>query len=471
MSLRALRAPGWLAALALAGCGRCSPPPPDARDAAPAPMQAPSLLPPARPWTFREVRGRPLVAAPIGCAPRAPTMQAAVPPTTGFVAERGSPATLLVADAVDDGARLAGASAMRFDESGALAEQRPLPWIAPATVPRLGRTEGGGWIATIAEQAEAGAWRAGLWRDGAVELIGEGDRFEAVDLRCARGRCALLTPRLGAVALPGAEVWLGAADAPLAAWRRVVIEGTEAESDAHPLVIAGLEGLGAQGALTPGARPGAPDVIDGLAAPDAGRTDTGPIGAGQADAGSAPAPAPGGAAPAPGGAPLVALVEKGDCAFFRVGGAAAQPAGRVQAPHGVLDALAVPGPLAMVHGTPIDDRGCVPPEAGGAEAVVRFARPGAAPPAELRTPAPPLRGALRRLTRGALATWLAPLGCGAARRVVYAVRLDEAGAPAAGAIPVADADRYAVASDGDDVDLWLQQGESVTWMRLRCGAH
>jgi hypothetical protein len=54
------------------------------------------------------------------------------------------------------------------------------------------------------------------------------------------------------------------------------------------------------------------------------------------------------------------------------------------------------------------------------------------------------------------------------RRVVYAVRLDEAGKPAGPVIPVADADRYAVASAGDDVDLWLQQGDAVLWARLVC---
>ena len=133
----------------------------------------------------------------------------------------------------------------------------------------------------------------------------------------------------------------------------------------------------------------------------------------------------------------------------------------------MLDVLALPGATAMVHGTPIDDRGCVPAEAGGADAVVRFAQTGGS--AEVRTPAPPLRGTLRRLSRGALATWLAPLGCGAERRVVYAVALDAAGQPAGAVIPVGDADRYAVASEGDDVDLWLQHGEAVTWVRLRCG--
>lgn len=424
------RALGSLTLLALSSCGPCAPAPPEPADAdSPAPLEAPVPLPTARPWVFRELRGRPTVAAPLGCAPRAPTMQAEVPSTTGFVAEHGSLATLVVADATAGGAQLTGVGAMRFDAAGALAEQRPIPWLTPTTAPRLGRAAGGGWIATIAEQAEAGAWSVELWRDGAIEPVGEGDHFEAVDLGCAGGRCALLTPRLGPVARPGAEVRIGAAEAPIAGWQRVVIEPAEADSEAYPLAIAGLEGAAAaQGAAGAATKPGA-----------------GPAGSG----------------------PLVALVEKGEILFFRVEGAGAQEAGRIAATHGVLDVLAFPEVTAMVHGTPIDERGCVPPEAGGADAVVRFARTGEA--AELRTPAPPLRGALRRLARGALATWIAPLGCGAQRRVVYAVVLDPAGKLAGEVIPVGDAERYAVASEGDDVDLWLQQAEAVTWVRLRCG--
>jgi hypothetical protein len=165
---------------------------------------------------------------------------------------------------------------------------------------------------------------------------------------------------------------------------------------------------------------------------------------------------------------VVALAEKGDCVFFRIDATGAREGDRIPAPHGVLDVLAAPGATAMLHGLPMNEQGCVAREAGGAEAVVRFAQ--AAGAAEVKAPAPPLRGALRRLSRGALATWIAPLGCGAERRAVYGVRLDEAGQPAGPVIPVGDAERYAVASRGDDVDLWLQQGTSVTWMRLRCGA-
>ena len=444
-----------MALLAAAGCGPCAPSSPAPPDAGPppAPLAPPDLLPPAKPWAFREVRGLPTVAAPRGCRFRAPTLRAEVPPTTGFLAERGSLGALLVADATDDASRLLGVSAMRFDAAGAVAEQRPLPWLTPAAAPRLARTAAGGWLATFGDRGGAGAQRLGLWREGATELVGEGDGFEAVDLRCEGGACALLTSRLGRAAMAGAELWLGAADAPIAGWKRAVIEPPEGAAGAHPLAIAGVE-----------------------------------------------PPAQGGAGPA---AAVVALGARGQVLLFRADAAGAQPLGRVDAPHGALDVIALAAPTAMLHATPVDEEGCLrlgqepgggdpevdpeedieavpeedreavreqgalPPAPGVGRARLRFAQGERV--ADVKLAAPPLQGALRRLRQGALATWIAPLACGAERRVVYGVRLDEAGQLAGEVIPVADAERYAVASAGDEVDLWLQREGAVTWARLRCG--
>lgn len=442
--MRGWALPGWislLALLALPACERCAPSSPAPVDSGPPPPpEGPAPLPLARPWTFRELRGRLSIsiAAPEGCRLRAPALRAEVPPSTGFLAERGSLGALVVADASEDASRLVGVSAMRFDAAGTTVEQRPIPWLSPAAAPRLGRTPSGAWAATFGERTEAGAFRLGLWRDGAAEIVGEGDRFEAVDLGCAEGRCALLTPRLGRAAMPGAEVWIGGAEAPVAAFERVVVEPGEPDSDAHPLGIAQID-----------------------AAP-----------AGPSDAGA------GAARPAL----TVALAEGAEVVFVRVEGASTREVGRVPAPHGALDVLGLPEPTAMLHGTAVDDDGCViepgrpeeapPAPAGSAPGVgrarVRFAQGSGG--AEIQVPAPPLRGALRRLGVGALATWIAPLGCKAARRVVYAVRLDAAGKPAGAVIPVADAERYAGASSGDDVDLWLQDGGAVTWARLTCGS-
>jgi hypothetical protein len=358
-------------------------------------------------------------------------MRAGVAPSTGFVAERGTLGALLVADASEDGARLLGASAMRFDAAGAMLDQQPIPWLLPAAAPRLGRTADGRWIAAYAETAGPGASRVGLWRGGAAEIVGQGDGFEPVDLWCEEGRCALLTRRLGRVAMAGAEAWIGAADAPVPAWRRVVIEPPEGDSESHPLGIARLE-------------------VPRDEAPRAG----------DAGADGSPPPAP------PRVELVVAVADKAEVKLFQLDGEAAREIGRLLAPHGALDVLGIPEPTGLLHGTPVDEEGCVPAGTPDAQAKLRFAR--GDDTAEVPAPAPPIRGALRRLGRGALATWITPLGCRMPRRIVYAVRLDEGGKPAGAVIPVADADRYAVASAGDDVDLWLQQGDSVLWVRLGC---
>jgi hypothetical protein len=135
--------------------------------------------------------------------------------------------------------------------------------------------------------------------------------------------------------------------------------------------------------------------------------------------------------------------------------------------------VTLPKAVALAHATPVDDEGC-----GRGQPGVRVVREGAEP-VELPLPAPPSRGVLRRLSRGALAAYLAPVGCRSGRSVLYALRLDEAGAPVGAPVPVGDAASFAVAANGDDVDLWLldppdarpgggADGRSVTWMRATC---
>ncbi|AKT41062.1 hypothetical protein [Chondromyces crocatus] len=393
----------------------------------------------------------PTVAVPRGCRLRGPTLQAQIPGSTGFLGERSALGALLVAEASEDASQLLRVAAVHLGPKGESLDQHPLPWLDPGAPPRFARRVDGSWVATFVESRGQGTTRLGLWRDGEVELVGEGDRFEATDLACSAGTCALLTPRPGRVAMPGAEVWLGAEGDPLRAWKRVALE-LPGVSAITPVALAGVE-----------------------------------------------PPLPGGTAPA---TSLVVLLAQGQLVFFRVDGAqGAREVGRSPAPHGVLDALGLPAPTAMVHGAPVDDEDCArapggpqgdplddespgddardedregtraaggpAPGVGVGRAQLRFIQGDHV--VDVETPAPPLRGALRRLGRGALATWIAPLGCRATRRVVYAVRLDEGGTPADAVIPVADAERYAIASSGNDVDLWLQREGVVTWARLTCG--
>ncbi len=267
----------WIFLSALAGCGRCSSPKVEL-DSGPAPFAITTLPPPVA-WTFAPVRKDVDVVAPESCTTRAPLVRALVALTTRFVAEPRTLGALVVADGADDPPRLTGAAALGLDAAGVTHDPKPTPWLGPSSPPRLGRTAAGLWIGAFARPGEGGASRVGLFRDGAVDLQGEGDAFEAADLGCAGERCALL-----------------------------------------------------------------------------------------------------------------------------------------------------------------------------------------------KTPAPPLGGSLRRLAKGALATWVAPLGCNRPRRVLYAVVLDADGAPVGAPTAVSDASSYAVAASGANVDLWVHHETRVTWMRLQCAA-
>lgn len=426
-----------------------------------------TLLPAPAPLRFALLRGRTGIATPEGCSLRAPIVEAPLAAAARFVGEPRSLGMLIVAEAQGDPPVLAAVSALTLDPAGESRDPKPLPWVEAGSMPPLARIDGardvdagagggpgdagaggGGsrarareeslWMAAIEGYGAGSSSRVELWRGGLVEALGEGDRFHAVDLACDQGRCALLTTRMGKVAAAGADVWVGSPWSPASAWRRVEIIPASGSSSAQPLALAQV---GAQGSA---------DVI-------------------------------------------AALVEKGSAVFFQVsdpGGA--REIARFPAPFGVLDVIAAAAPVAMTFGTAVDENGCTspPPEPDPEEEGDEAEGQGEIPPAppdrgpgahlrfervegggvDVRVPAPPLRGSLRRLSQGSLAVWIAPLGCGLPRHVVYAVTLDATGAPSAQPIPIADAEHFAVASAGDDVDLWLQREQRVTWVPMRCGA-
>jgi hypothetical protein len=346
---------------------------------------------------------------------RAPLARAEISPETRFVAEPRALATLIAADATGDPPRLTGVGAIHLDPEGPTRDPVALPWHDPTALPRLALS-GATWIAALDRPGDSAA-RVLLWRAGALESIGEGDGFEAADLACAGRACALLTSRLARVTQPGATIWVGASDAPASAWKPIEILPAAGESDARPLSIAAIS-----------------------------------------------AGAPGDAA-AGGLRVTAAIVDKGNVVFYGVDDAGAREEARVPLAHGVLDALAVPAPVVLASAVAVDDDGCP-----------RDGRPGlqlasaGKPPILLPAPAPPIRGNLRHLQRGAIALWIAPLGCKQPRRVVYGVVLDAQGAPVGAPITVGDAAAFATASSGDDVDLYLQDPTGVTWVRMSCTA-
>jgi hypothetical protein len=410
---RPVRSPAALAPILLVllgGCARCAPS--RARnDAGPpeAPL-VPALLPLPGPWTFVRQRGELGLALPRGCRFRELTAQAQVPGTTRFVAEPRALGALVVADSADDPPRLTGVGALTLDPAGPSRDPLALPWSDPAALPRFAAT-GARWLASLDRPGAAGATRVAVWSSGtgggAGELLGEGDGFEAADLACTAARCALLTSRLSRVAQPGATVWLGAPDVPASRWKPVELVPTAAESDARPLRLAAI---------------------------DDARVSA-------------------------------ALLERGEVVLFEAGDGGARETARLPAPHGALDAIALPRAAAMTLTSAIDDDGCARDGRPG----VGFVRDGQ-PPVVFPAPAPPQRGVLRRLARGALAVWIAPLGCRVPRRVVYGVVLDGDGAPVGTPIPIGDAAAFAAAARSDDVDLYLQDATTVTWVRMACSA-
>jgi hypothetical protein len=246
-----------------------------------------------------------------------------------------------------------------------------------------------------------------LWRSGQSEQLGRGDGFEAVDLACGEDRCALVTTRPLKVAAPGAAVWIGSAADPASLWQKVEILPGAGDTDARPFGVASFE--------------------------------------------------------AASGRATIATLERGEIAMHAVEGARAREVARLSMPHGALDAIALPKAVAIASSTAVDDAGCARDGRPG----VHIVREGAAP-VDLPMPAPPTRASIRALARGAIATWIAPVGCRVARRAVYAIVLDEQGAPSGSVVPVGDADGYAIATRGDEVDIWLAHGAEVTWTRARC---
>jgi hypothetical protein len=404
-----------------AGCARCASSPIVDAGPPPAPLLTSVALPPPAPWAFTLVRKDANVALPEHCKLRGPLTHAPVAARTRFLADPRSLGTLAIADMADKPHRLTGVAALTLDPLGASHDPLGLPWYSPGAVPRLARLPQGGWVAGFDQPGSGGLGRVGLFREGTAELLGEGDSFEAIDVACARGelaggaRCALLTSRIGKVAPAGAIVWIGAPGEPAGRWKQVEILPAQSDSDARPF------GLGAL------------DVAAGAI----GVTAT------------------------------AVLVDKGELVYFAAGDGPPREVGRIPGGHGVIDAAAFPAPVAMTYVTPLDDDGCAREAIDGGGAGIGFQRQGL-PEVVVRVPAPPVGGVLRRLDKGGIAAWLAPLGCHQTRRVLYAVVLDAQGTPEGAPMAVADATSFAMAAAGAEVDLFLQDDASVIWARMSC---
>jgi len=291
---------GPLAALAIAGCRSCSaaPAPPDAAP----PFEPPRAIVPApTAWAFARTREPGAIALPSGCRLARPALAGDVGPRTRFAADPLAIGSLVVGEADESGEKLVRAGIVSFgrelEPKGAL----PIPWHAPAAIPRFARDAQGSWLLAVEQPADKLVELA-LWREGgASERIAIGAGLDAVDLACAP-RCALLATRLGATERPGADVWLVGGGGPPV---RVEIPAAEG-SDAAPLALA---------------RGGA-DVV-------------------------------------------AAVREQNEIAFYAVTEAGARAKGRVPAGHGFLAAATFgETPVAVTHPDPLGDNGCGMPDGG-----------------------------------------------------------------------------------------------------------
>jgi hypothetical protein len=132
---------------------------------------------------------------------------------------------------------------------------------------------------------------------------------------------------------------------------------------------------------------------------------------------------------------------------------------------GLAAASSPPSALARAG---FDPRGCHE-EAGG---VVLVSSRGAQP---LRSALPAETASLVPIRGGALfAAWLAPVRCGASAHALHAVVVGADGSLVGPVTTVAEADGFALASDGDRVALWLEHRAAaagrgtITWIPMRC---
>lgn len=378
-----------------------------------------------KPWTFEPVRIGPMfsgVALPTGCAMREPIVRAKVSSSTRFVSVAQSLGTLVIADAdmTDSPPRLVGVAALQLNPAGATSNPIALPWVEAGAMPRMARTTSGEWIAAYAEPSSGKLSEVFVYLNKSATALGEGDKFEAIDLSCNENECALLTTRMSQAFAAGADVWKGKPSTPVSSWTRTEIVPAAGDSDARPSCIARMD---------------APWTA--------------------LDAGS-------------GRGTVVALAEGTDLVFWGLN--ENKPAdkprdlGKVEAPHGIVDATVLGRPVALVYAAPVDEEGCA--RVGGA---MHLARAGA-DPVKIQAPAPPTNGTLRPLARGGLATYLAPMGCGLPRKVAYAVVLADDGTPVSQPMPLSDAASFAMTTQGEKVDLWIQRDEEVVWVRASCAA-
>ncbi len=365
------------------------------------------------------------MALPTPCRHRERVKRVRLQTVPSFAAVPGTLNALLIADSPPNGQGPPTAAGL-LRLGGAQPLVQPLPWPTPEPPLVTPSATPDQWLVAHSRALGENRSEVLLWRGGKTERVAVGEDFRAIDLRCEKGVCALLTTRLGNISRPGAHVWLGREQQPLAQW--------------HPRLLA-----------APAGEVWAPYAIAGLRP---SKTDDP-------------------AAVAPGA--VVTLSSERDLLFFYVD--ARNPPRRLAqlpADHGVLDVTADPVPRVLGRGATPDQWGCSPLGGG----VIIESEGASTPRVTLPTTEPALQGSLLGLAGGLVASFIAPLKCRTERAILYMALL----APkqlepdsSANDSPVkltphaiGDADSYAAASSGAELDIWLLKGATVTWVRAEC---
>ncbi len=158
----------------------------------------------------------------------------------------------------------------------------------------------------------------------------------------------------------------------------------------------------------------------------------------------------------------VALQADGSVMLWSITGSSAKAGGKLVAPHGIYDVVDSEPPLVIAPGIAPKDKcqdGHFPLRAhriGGASA--GFNVSGA-----------PHGVYARPLSGGAIVAWIAPATCRLTERTtVGAILLDPAGKPIGSPMVVAEANGFAISTQGDRVALWLLAGQQLKHLTARC---
>ncbi|HHH29362.1 MAG TPA: hypothetical protein ENK57_13595 [Polyangiaceae bacterium] len=416
------RALGFVLLAMLAGCDGCA----DERSEE---TNAPALgsLPPPEPWVMGAAGDE--AALPPPCRHRDDPLTVVLRRESRIASEPRTTGRLLVAEGASHvvGERRPAHPALALkrwsaDASGLMtmrhgrAEVVAAPWGSGAA-PAIAHAGDERWLALLEVDREAGPTELRLWSEGKPTRLGDAEALSPASLRCRRGWCAMLTPVVDATGTPtsasGASLWLGRATEPVHGWPRTTLDA----EGTKPFEVTGLT-VTDRGAVAHAT------IVDDLRAR------------------------------------VFAVDEHGP-----------QVVATPLAPHGVVATALAREPVVVAFAGPSGPRRC---EAAGGGVNVTV---GDGEAIQLRSALPAERGAAHAVDGGVLVTWLAPARCDGPRRVLHAVLLNDEGRPAAPVTVVGEAESYAVAARGSDVDLWLRRPGGLTgpgdmgtvlYLRARC---